>query len=118
MAARVPITKTDATGSYPLDGETLTLEAADVSDKNDFLMTADDLLIAYNSGSTDPHNVTITSIANAKGRVLHITDDALTTGVTHIYGPFKKLPGWAQTGNKLHFEADHIEIKFAVIKLG
>jgi len=117
MAARVPITKTVTTGSYPTDGEALTLEAADLTDKNDFLMTGDDLLIAYNSDPSSPYTVTINSVANAKGRTRDITADSIPLDTTHVYGPFKKLPGWAQTGNKLHFEASNVAVKFAVIKL-
>lgn len=114
--ARTPITKTLATGSYPTDGLALTLEAADTTDQNDFLMTGEELLIAYNSGGS-AYTVTITSVANAKGRTGTITADSIAAAASHIYGPFKKMPGWAQTGNKLHFEANNVAVKFAVIKL-
>lgn len=117
MAARVALTKTNAPGSYPTAGVTVTFTAADITDKNTFVLTGHDLVIAWNQHATDPATVTINSVANTRGRTKDITADSLLAGEMHMYGPFKELEGWVQSGGGLNLEASAADIKFAVIAL-
>lgn len=113
---RTRLTKTTAPGSYPADGVTATQGAADVTNKNDLLMTGDDLLIAYNSGVSSS-TVTINSAANERGRTKDITAESIAAGAVRVYGPFKQKSGWMQSGGVLHLEAAAADVKFVVVKL-
>lgn len=114
--ARTSITKTNGTNSYPTAGVTVTFEAADTTDQNQFIMTGSELLIARNVGAS-PATVTINSVANALGRTKDITAQAIAAGAYAVFGPFKELSGWQQSGGALHFEGSATDIEFAVIKV-
>jgi hypothetical protein len=116
MAARVILTKTVANGSYPTDGVALTLTAADITDKNRFQMTGDDVLLIYNSGAS-PYTFTIYSVANARGRTGDITTESIVAGAVKVLGPFKSKPGWVQSDGYLWLEASNAAVKFAVVKI-
>lgn len=114
--ARTRLVKTNAPGSYPADGVTATQGAADVANKNDFIMTGDDLLLAYNAG-VGSSTVTINSVANERGRTKDITAEAIAAGAVRVYGPFKQKAGWMQAGGVAHLEAAAADVKFVVLKL-
>lgn len=114
--ARTLLTKTVAPGSYPTDGVALTLAAADITNKNEFTMEGDDLLVVRNDDAA-AQTVTITSVADDMGRTGDITADSLAADAWCIYGPFRDTKGWAQAGRRLYLEASSVNIKFAVVKL-
>lgn len=116
MADRVLVVKTLAPKSYPTDGVLLTLTAADVSNKNYFVMEGDDLLIVRNDG-TGAQTVTIASVADDMGRTGDITADSLAQDTWAVYGPFRNTAGWAQTQRHMYLEASDAGMKFAVVKL-
>jgi hypothetical protein len=95
----------------------LTWTAADVT--NDHvtpIVEGKTVVFARNVGAT-PHTVTITSVADATNRLGHITSYSITAGALATFGPFKKS-GWDQASAAgLFFEADHVEIEFAVLQL-
>lgn len=115
--ARTRLTKTTAPGSYPNAGVAVTMTAADVANKNDFIMGGNDLLIALNTHAADPATVTISSVQDAQGRTKDITADSIAAGAMHVYGPFREREGWEQSGGVLHLEASAADIKFGVIAL-
>lgn len=112
--ARTTISATNLPGSYASALVAVTLTAADVANKNQCSLANGDILLVQNSGAS-PHNVTITSIADEYGRLGSITSEAVAAGVVKSFGPFKE-PGWQQADGMLYFEADHAEIKFAVLR--
>lgn len=115
--ARATLTKTTPLGSYgtyAANAADLTMAAATVADKNQFVASGKDLVIAHNTGA-GAHNITITSVVDPYGRTGDITY-ALGAGEYAIFGPFD-LPGWMQTDGKIYLEADHAEIKFGVVPL-
>jgi len=114
--ARTALTKTTAPGAYPTDGVVVSFDAADAVNLNKFPMTGRELVIAYNSDVAS-HNVTITSVADEKGRTGDITSDAIAAGAYHVYGPFTNKAGWAQSDGSLSLEADDATVKFAVVQL-
>lgn len=116
--ARVTVSKNLAPGSYGVAGVVLTELAADASQFNQFLMTGAELLIARNSnaGST-ARTVTITSVTDDRGRAGTIGAESIAAGAAHVFGPFTKKLGWAQTNGYLYFQASHAEILFSVIQL-
>jgi len=115
--ARSPITKTTAPGSYPADGVTMVWTDADAVNKNAFTMGGNDLLFVRNAHATLARTVTINSSPDAQGRVRDITAQSLAVGAVHVFGPFKELLGWQQTGGKLHLEGEDNNVKFAVVAL-
>lgn len=114
MATRVDLTKSTAPGAYTTAGVTVTFSAADATDKNRFVLTGKELIIAWNTDPANPYTVTITSSADDKGRTKDITAESLAANTFKMYGPLAKL-GWVQTGGYLHLEANNAAIKFAVI---
>ena len=114
--ARVSLTKTTAPGPYTADGVAIVWTAADVANKEEFIMEGNDLLLVRNE-DVAPHNFTITSAEDRMGRVGHITNQALAAAGWAVLGPFKKLDGWQQSTGVLYIEADDVNIEWAVIKL-
>ena len=115
--SRAAITSTTAPGSYPTAGVSITWTSADASNKNQFTMTGNDLLLVRNGHASTAKTVTINSVADTQGRSLDITAESLGAGVTRVFGPFKNLVGWAQSGGVLNLEGEDNNIKFAVIAL-
>lgn len=115
--ARTRLTKTAAPGSFPTAGVAVTMTAADIVNKNDFVLGGNDLLIALNTHASDPATVTINSFADSHGRTKDITADSIAAGAMHVYGPFREREGWEQAGGVLHLEASAADIKFGVIAL-
>ena len=116
MPRATALTKSIAPGNYPAAGVAVTFTAADATNKDQFVFSGGELVIANNTGATS-RTVTLTSVANSKGRVKHITADTLAAGAFKMYGPFKDKTGWAQSGGLFYLEASHAEVKFAVVKL-
>ena len=118
MGDRVTLTKTVAPGPYAGAGIAVTLTAADATDKNRFVSTGKELVMAFQNGTTE-RAITINSVADPYGRTGDISADALpaANGSIRIYGPFPTL-GWRQVGSQyIHLEAAHAEAKFGVIVL-
>jgi hypothetical protein len=114
--ARTTLVKTTAPGPYTGDGVAVTWTAAVVADKEEFVMEGNDLLLVRNEDAS-PHVFTITSAADAQGRLGTITDESLAAGAWKCLGPFKRLTGWQQSTGVLYISADDVNIEWAVIKL-
>ena len=115
---RTPITVQEVKGPYPgtvgagdLD---LTETAADITDQNDFAAQGRELIIAHNTGAS-PHTITITSANTRFKRTADILTYSLAAGKIAAFW-IGKLEGWRQTGGKVHFEADHVEVTFAIVR--
>jgi len=91
----------------------LNFVAADVANKDQVAHTGKEVVLAWNTGATD-HTVTITSVEDPYGRIEHMGPYTIATGKIARFGPYANL-GWHQTDGKLYFEANHAEIKFAVL---
>lgn len=111
--ARTTLTKTTPPGSYAGAGTTLTLTAADVTNKNQFVASGNDLVIAYNSGA-GAATITITSVDDPFGRREDIAAESIAAGAYKLFGPFKRQ-GWAQSDGYIYLEASSVDVKFAVI---
>jgi len=118
--ARATLTKTTPLGSNGTYGANLAdmvMTAANVSDKNQFVCTGNDLVIAHNTnaGST-ARTVTVTSVADPYGRTGNIAAYSIGAGEFAVFGPFKST-GWQQTDGYVYLEADNAEVKFGVVTL-
>jgi hypothetical protein len=108
MAARTTLTKTTLVGPYfasiAINALDLVLTAADVDNKNQFAPSGDDLVIFQNSGA-GAHTVTITSAVDPQNRTSDVTAFSIGAGET------------VQVDGKVYLEANHAEVKFAVLAL-
>lgn len=114
--ARTTLTKTAAPGPYAADGVALTLTAADTANNNQFVASGKDIVIAQNTDGAAAHNVTITSVADDKGRTGDITNHSVPADGIAVFGPFE-VAGWRQSDGKIYLEADNASIKFGIISL-
>ena len=113
--AKTTLTKTNANGNFAAAFKVLTMTAADTSNQNDFACSGDDLIVAWNSGASQ-HTITLTSVTYPPGRSGTITAETIEAGVIKIFGPMK-AEGWMQSDGKIYIEANHVEVKFGIIKL-
>jgi len=91
----------------------VTMAAADVSNKNQFVASSRDLVIAHNTGGS-AHTVTVTSVDDPHyGREGDIDAYSIGAGEIAILGPFRR-PGWVQNDGYVYLEANHAEIEFGV----
>lgn len=102
-------------GAPAADALDLTFTAADATNKEEVVLTGNEILIAWNSG-VSARTITITTVADpALGRTGDISAYSLGAGEHAMIGPFP-VAGFAQTNGKLYFEAAHADVKWAVIK--
>ena len=112
---RTTIAAQSAPGSVQYTGTALTFTAADVANKNQTQLTGTEMIIGKNVGAS-AHTVTITSFADPFGRTKDIPAISLVAGEERMFGPFKQQ-GWKQTDGFIYFEANHLEIEFAIIRM-
>ncbi len=121
--ARATIAAQDITGSainWSQTGTLLSFTAANVTDKNKSPATGRTILIAWNSGAST-RNIVVTSSADAsKARTGNATR-ALAAGAMAMFSLVRD--GWEQTDDaalpdtQWFYEADHADVKFAVLTL-
>lgn len=116
--ARQTLPKTQAPDAYPDALTVVTMTAANTTDKEQFVHTGDEILIAHNSGAS-AHTITITSTADPQGRTKDITAQSLAAGAIACLGRLGDK-GWTTlvSGQRMvYLEANHAEITFGVIAL-
>lgn len=118
---RTTLTKTTALGAYSASYATanaadLTMTAADVSNKNQFVCSSSDLVVAHNGGGS-AYTVTITSVADPHyARTGDIATYSIGAGEYAVFGPFQR-PGWVQTDGYIYLEASNAAVLFGVVAL-
>lgn len=113
--ARIDHTVQAAPGKWPSAGGLIAWLAADAVNKEQFPLTGQELLLAWNTGAS-PYTITITSIADPYGRSDDITAESIAAGDIRMFGPFD-IVGWQQSDGNLYFEATNAAVEFAVISL-
>lgn len=121
MADRQLLPKTAAPGSYPplppaANSLDVVFTAADVANKDSFVASGNDLVLAWNTDGVNPHTVTASSVADEKKRTGDVTAYSIGAGEIVVLGPFKKA-GWMQPSGHVHLDASDAAVKFAVIAL-
>ena len=119
--ARQTLTKTTVVGPYPTlqpaaNSLDVTLTAADVANKEEFVMSGNDVLLVQNSDPTNPYTFTVTSVVDDHNRTGDITTYSLAAGEIAAF-KFTKKKGWMQTNGKCYLEASNVAIKYAVLTL-
>ena len=117
--ARATLTKTLALGQFGTYGANLadlTMAAANVADKNQFVFRPRDIVVVHNTDASS-QTVTVTSKALAKsGRTGDIGPYTIGAGEYAIVGPFDDQDGFAQADGYIYLEASHAGVKFGVIE--
>lgn len=109
-------------GSYSYSSADLGLDTATTNDVEEgadtstFVATGNDLIIVFASAA--PLVLTITSVADALGRVATSAQDtyAIPSGETHIIGPLKKA-GFADAGSLIEMQADAVDLRCCVVQI-
>ena len=117
--ARVTLTKQVPLGPYPalpLAANALDIvqTAADATNKEQFVPSGDDLVIAHNSGAS-ARTVTFTSAPDALNRTGDISTYSIGAGELAMFRI--KQQGWVQSDGRIYIEASHAEVKWSVIQL-
>ena len=117
--ARQAINKQIPLGPYPTlpvgaGTMTLTETPADVTNKDQFTPSGDDLVIAHNTGAS-AYPITFTSVADDLKRTGDVSSYSIAAGAIAVYR-FKK-PGWMQPDGKVYIEAGNAAIKWVVVQL-
>jgi len=118
---RTTLTKTTAKGPFPTlpvtaEGLDATFTAADVGNKNQFLPSGDDLIIAWNTDGANPYTFTMTSAVDTGNRTGDIATYSLAAG---DHGVFRvKTMGWVQADGYVYLEGSNAAVKFAIVALG
>jgi hypothetical protein len=118
--ARTTLTKTTAVGAYGdysvANVADVVMAAADTVNKNQFVASSRDLVIAHNTGGS-AYTVTIDSVADPHyGREGDITTYSIGAGEIAVFGPFQR-PGWLQSDGYVYLEASNALVYFGVVAL-
>lgn len=119
--ARAAVTPVSVIAPFAAVGAGLadfTFQAANATDKEYFVCTGRELVIAYNSDPTNPYTVTITSVDDEKGRSEDIATYSMAAGDYAVFGVgLTNTKGWKQTSGQVYLEASNAAIKFAVLRM-
>jgi hypothetical protein len=120
--ARLALTVQTPPGKYPALPLTAnsadlawTASGANYADGASFTLTGRELLLVRNANA-GAQTITISSVADDKGRVGDITTYSIGIGEYAMFGPFPR-EGWAQSDGKLYFAVTAADLYFAVVQL-
>lgn len=115
---KTTLTKTRALGQFGTYGENLadlTMAAADVANKNQFVFRPRDLIVAHNT-AIGAQTVTITSAAAHKtGRTGDIAAYSIGAGEYAVFGPFVEQDGFRQADGYIYLEASDAGVLLGVV---
>ncbi len=93
-----------------------TTAAGTITDGDTFVCTGRELLIVANG--TGANTITLTSVADEKGRTLDITTYALATGAFAVFGVgLTNSKGWKSSAGTIRITVSSAEVKVAVLRL-
>lgn len=102
-------------GANTLD---FTFTAADVANKNYFVGSGKEIILAYNSDGVNPYTFSVTSVDDEDNRAEDITTYSLTAGEYAVVGvSLTNAKGWKQTNGQIYLEGSNAAIKFCILRL-
>lgn len=113
--ARTALTPTEVGGPYSGSATAFTWTAADAVNKNEFTLTGEEIILIHNTDGANPHNVTLSSVDDERGRQEDVTEAVAASA--YMAFPATALTGWIQTDGKFYLEADDAQIEFAILRL-
>lgn len=113
--ARQTIAAVAVTSKYPTAPVTHTFTACDASNKEQWANTGREIIVFFNSGSTN-RVCTVTSVASAlTGNRTGDCTFTLGAGAYKSVGPLAQ-EGWMQSDGNTYSEAAHAEVMVSVIR--
>jgi hypothetical protein len=112
--ARTELTALDMPGALDIDGEDLTWEAADNTDKNYVDLTGREILLIRND-NVGVQTVTVHSAPDAMLREGDLVFTDIAAGAYAYGGPFG-IAGWS-IGGQLHIDASVADVMFCVLRM-
>lgn len=89
--------------------------AADATNKEEVVLTGNEILLVWNTHATNPYTFTINTTADDHGRTQDVGPYSLAAGEFACFG-FIPVKGFAQTNGKLYFEAENAAVKYLILK--
>jgi hypothetical protein len=119
MAAPTVLTIQNILGpfaTYSANAADYTYAAGTITDGDTFVCTGREILLVKNGTGTN--TITITSIANEKGRTGDITTYSLSTGEFAAFGVgLTNRAGWKSASATVRITVSSVEVTVAVLKL-
>lgn len=104
--------------TYSANSADVTFAAGATGAGDTFVCTGREILVALNSDPTNPYTVTITSIADEKGRTGDITTYSLAAGEYGVFGVgLTNSLGWKSTAGTIAVTVSNAAVKWAVLRL-
>lgn len=118
---RATLTKTAVVGPYPTlqpaaNSLDVIFAAANPTDKEQFVMSGNDVLLVHNTDVSNAYTFTVTSVADERNRTGDITTYSVGAGEIAAF-KFTAQKGWMQSGGYCFIEASNAAMKFAVLGL-
>lgn len=114
ITAITPITPKGPYGAVAPGDLIAAFVACDASNGNSFPLTGHEILEVRNTDSGS-HHVTLTSVADSRGRTSDIASYAIAAGVDVVFSFLGGIEGWGQTDGTMHFTADDATVKARVL---
>jgi hypothetical protein len=113
VAAQKPI------GPYPAGAPAaaslaLAMVAMDASNGNEVALTGHEIVIFQNT-DTNPHTITILSVADSRGRSQDITAYSIAGGTLAMFSFLSGTEGWQQGDGDAHFQTSSALIFMAAL---
>jgi|SRR5665213_3128779 len=117
IATQTPVGPYPAGGAVAALGLDLVWTAADASNGNKFPFTGKEVLLVQNT-DTGSQTVTLTSVADSRGRSDDVTAYAVAAGVISAFNFRGGAEGWQQPSDQsVHLAASSALIKYAILRI-
>ena len=93
----------------------IVMTAGDAVNGDEVPWTSNRLLLHAWNDSATPYTLTVTSVADSRGRTGDITTYSMA-GDDHVYAIFDR-DGWQQTGNLLYLDCENAAVKYVILNL-
>ena len=117
--ARTALTPLTPKGPYPgvvnAGDLAAAFTAADVANGNSFPSTGREIIIAQNTDGAAAHTVTITSIADERGRTGDITTYSIPANGFAAFA-VTSTAGWKQSDGNIYLAASDAQVKFLILR--
>jgi hypothetical protein len=113
---RTNITPTAVPARYSSNGAQITWVNGDTVNNHAFVLTENQVLLAWNADAAAARTITITSAPDVYGRTKDITAYNMAFGTIHVFEPFKQA-GWLQADGTVYVSVSNAAVKLAVLTL-
>lgn len=116
IAAQTPVGPYPAGGTVSAAALDLAWVTADAVNLNEFIFSGKEILLVWNPDAS-AHHVTLTSVADARGRSDDVTSYSVGAGVISAFNFRSGSEGWQQSDGHIYISSDSALVKFAVVTI-